>query len=339
MEEQKTFWNKHKYKIIILGVSLIIIGVISFYISIANFFFTENTNGELLKVLITIVGGSAVFIGLMLNSDRIKEQIRQNDISESSNSDKRFGEAIGYLGNENTSIVLGGIYSLYQLAKDDIRYRSIVGGLFTNYLQDKSKELYLKMESSLNNFGKNDVNISSFNNKVPIIIKTIFDLLFNEELLFKNISLDFNNVVIKNLTINSNVNNCHFNNCYFKSFNIYGRISNISFINCYFNESCNFVAKDELIEDCVFSGGDIENAVFISPLLNRLKFSALRLNDVKFNSKAITDSSFFVILADSKVTFSKINSFVGTSIFADPNIFRYISCSNTDQIIFTRNDS
>src|ERR1035437_4945756 len=91
--------KKHiRYGFITLLV-IVIIGLISCYFSdMAKYFFSESQkyNGELFKVLVTILGGLLVLWGLYLNyrrtkilevqtnnqADQIKAFVKQNEITE-----------------------------------------------------------------------------------------------------------------------------------------------------------------------------------------------------------------------------------------------------------------
>ena len=96
-----------------------------------------DNKGKLLSTILTAIGGVCVIWGLWLNNKKVNqqirqvnEQVRQNDIAVQNSNDKRFGEAIGYLNNDNEGIVIGGIYALYQLAKEDERYAPIITNIF-----------------------------------------------------------------------------------------------------------------------------------------------------------------------------------------------------------------
>lgn len=137
---------------IALSVIVVVLGLI--YIIVADepsesLFGAGNLEGKgkLVSLYLTAIGGCAVFYGLWLNSRRIGEQTRQNNIADKTNNDKRFGEAIGYLNSENTGVAIGGAYALHQLAFEDTRYREIVSDIFVQYLTrvtktDFSEETY-----------------------------------------------------------------------------------------------------------------------------------------------------------------------------------------------------
>lgn len=104
-----------------------------------------DNKGKLLSTILTAIGGVCVIWGLWLNNKKVNqqirqvnEQVRQNDIAVQNSNDKRFGEAIGYLNNDNEGIVIGGIYALYQLAKEDERYAPIITNIFCNYVNDNT---------------------------------------------------------------------------------------------------------------------------------------------------------------------------------------------------------
>lgn len=132
-----------------------------------------DNKGKLLSTILTAIGGVCVIWGLWLNNKKVNqqirqvnEQVRQNDIAVQNSNDKRFGEAIGYLNNDNEGIVIGGIYALYQLAKEDERYAPIITNIFCNYVNDntdkqdkKSYQTILSLLFSKDNpfvFGKQD---------------------------------------------------------------------------------------------------------------------------------------------------------------------------------------
>jgi len=330
MEVQKSFWEKYKYWIIISIVAIIIIGVTCFYLSIAAFFFTQNSRGELLKVLITIVGGFAIFIGLMLNNDRIKAQTEQNTISATSNFDKRFGDAIGYLGNENTSIVLGGIYALYQLAKEDKRYKSIVAGLFTSYLRDNSPELYEKEDELVK---KNEKPISILAPNIPITIKTVIDLLFNNnDLVFIDESIDLSNTMFKGITFKKNVSSCNFTNSDFLNCNFLCGFQSCTFDSTRISE-CQIGTEKSCFIDCSFDGSDINSTSFHGDFIKNSTFNLVYFRKVTIEVNKLDHCEFLFYYYESTLTFIKIQSFIEIQISADSKIV-FDNCSNKEGITY-----
>lgn len=143
LKEFLSLINAHKVKSLFLLFLVIgIIWLILKYQTTACWMYgsSAEANGKLMTLIISIIGGGCVIYGLILNSRRVKEQTRQNDIAVQNNNDKRFGEAIGYMNSDNDGIVTGGIYALYQLAKEDKRYVPIVANIFVDYVNGKKGE-------------------------------------------------------------------------------------------------------------------------------------------------------------------------------------------------------
>lgn len=326
---KKKFWKIVKVIIttICLISSCIVVGIN--YQSIAAFLFTSvNPNGELAKVLLSVFGGIGLFYGLWLNSKRIKEQTRQNCISENSNSDKRFSEAIGYLGSENTSIVLGGIYALYQLAKEDVRYRTIVAGLFTSYLEDKSKSIYNKF----NELGDEN-NIKEMRELViPITFKTIFEILFNEDNIFKNIKVNFSNTLFINIYTESSINNCNFEGCILLDCTFTGDI-----INCYFSNShiifSYFGGIFSKVDNCEFFDSHIDQTNFRGESLTLINLLFTSIKNSSFEARVLSNCFFEEAEILGIIKFKNIQSFPETRFNKKDKVkLEFNSCKNLREI-------
>ena len=135
---------------------------------------SADNKGKLLSTILTAIGGICVIWGLWLNNKKVAEQTRQNNITVQNSNDKRFGEAIGYLNDANEGIVIGGVYALYQLAKEDSRYAPIITNIFLNYINDEKTK------------------------GMQTTIQAIFSLLFSKEKVFQ---IPRDRMSFKNLTI------------------------------------------------------------------------------------------------------------------------------------------
>jgi hypothetical protein len=331
-------FRKIMIRFLIVGLLLSVILLAVFFESIARFLYTSgNPNGEFLKVILSVLGGIGVIYGLWINSQRIKAQNKQNKLVEDRNqdqksydADKRFGEAIGYLGSENTSIVLGGIYSLYQLAKEDKRYKTIVAGLYTSYLQNKSKELYLTLKDKYVTVNKKKTKIPS--SKIPIVIRTIVDSIFNNENIFRGIRLNFSDVLFRNIEINANITDCDFTSCTFYNCRFNGNMNNCSFYNCDFKHFNRFGGKDALLENCIFQSASKLNSTHFEGLkFEYLTFEFVTLTDVTFKAKELVNSHIHILLPESKnILFSNIASFKGTEIDLNLEKMEFKNCVDYD---------
>ena len=315
-----------KYLYILISLfGLSIVFIILYFNDIACHFYgvTKDANGQLLTVLLTCIGGCGAIYGLYLNSKRIKEQTRQNDIARiqagtakkqadiatNSNNDKRFGDAVGYLGSDNTSIVLGGIHILHQLAKEDERYVPIVANMYTSYLKDRSGEFYSDAKNT---------------NKPPIVIQTIIDILFFKNSVFKNERIDLSYTNLMCIQFNAPVVNCVFYNT-----NLHSCTFNFGLEGCEFLEAVIFKGLFKKgVSNCIFESVTISKAYFVNEgfVLNDCIFRNANLVDVSFKGKKICDSEFCLDKSD-RCRF-RVNKIIDSSF----------ELSNTKSIKFNRTE-
>lgn len=140
--KSKKNWNDFiafkKFKYTLFAIAVIAVGILLCTSdSISTTLYGEDNpeaKGKVLATYLSIIGGACVIYGLYLNNKKIGEQTRQNNIAEKTNIDKRFGDAVGYLNSDNDGIAIGGAYALFQIAKEDERYKSIVANIFCDFI-------------------------------------------------------------------------------------------------------------------------------------------------------------------------------------------------------------
>lgn len=348
---------KKIYKVLIitaLSVVSIVVVIIFWKIICSSFtsiglnFSKDNPNGEFFKVILSILGGLGIVWGLWINSRRIQEQSKENQIAECSNNDKRFSDAIGYLGDDRTSIVLGGIYSLFQLAKEDGRYRSIVANLLCSYLREKSKNLYAEMQILENQNEDVEDDDSLYSYPVPIIVETITNLLFNDkDLVFKDQVLDLSHISLTGITFSKKIVDCSFDfskltECYFESDVIKCGFYNAELRNCIFEKNventdfnfsglfeCNFFTTTlEIIRGgqlLGFNGSKIDNCTFHGTNLYTSNFNNSNIINTTIYTTNVVACEF-KYLTTNKLEF-KNTQFCNTEIEDLPQIV-YIDCKN-----------
>ena len=194
---------------------------------------SSESRGKMLNTCLGILGGMTALMGLFLTNKKLSIQADQNLIAINSNNDKRFGEAIGFLNNDNIGIALGGLYSLFQLAKDDSeKYSNLVVNILQGLLdtfQKKNKQLYNLALIMLCDeiFDRHDICFSCqhFDNltinriRVRRFLNCKFsnsDLFDIEDSTFSN--CDFESTIFTNIN-NSVFENSHFTNCIIQSLN------------------------------------------------------------------------------------------------------------------------
>jgi len=274
--------NEKKQKKIFLTIIFIIVLIlaillIKYFNAIACHFYgvTSQANGQLLGTVLTAIGGCAVIYGLYLNNKRIKEQNRQNNIADKTNNDKRFGDAIGYLNSDNAGVAIGAVYALYQLAKEDERYKSIVANVFVEELS-KVNEPDLK------------------DRKYKLIFDTIFTATFNSERLI------ISRMKISNVNIDS-VYNKVFKDCDFTTIKIHNITDSIftktkvTFAELY--SIGELILKDSIINECVIFSLDSASKIYIQDSkIAKSKIAGLEINYLSLCSSSIKDS--LKIIAD-----------------------------------------
>lgn len=202
---------------IVLSILFVIFFAIDFEIIASYLYGNDNPSnkGQLFGTTLTAIGGICVIWGLWLNNKKVNqqirqvnEQVRQNDIAIQNSNDKRFGEAIGYLNDDNEGIVIGGVYALYQLAKEDSRYAPIITNIFYNYVND--------------NISKQDKQS----------YKTILSLLFSKDNPFVfGKQPQFSNLNFRCTTLFCCATDIRFYNCKFEEVNLIGE-KNVIISNC-----------------------------------------------------------------------------------------------------------
>jgi|WetSurMetagenome_2_1015567.scaffolds.fasta_scaffold22139_5 hypothetical protein len=334
----KRYWAyivKNKWTIIVSVGAILIVLLIDNFQSMAQFLFDKkNANGEFLKVIFTGISGIAIFYGLWLNQKRIKG-------SENSNFDKRFSDAVGYLGRNNTTTILGGIHTLHQLAKEDIRYRSIVADLLCSYLRGNYEKLYKEDEERQRERTKiqNEQGcIPDIIETPPIIMQTILDVLFNnKDSAFENENLDLSGAHLKYVKFNGDVKNCNFDlaeleSCIFNN-KVYNSIfDNTKLLNCEFSssiDSCDF--KFSSIENCCF--GKIYSA---QDSIKGCSFYMSSIEESKFCVAKITDCHLYFSDCDN-ISFNE-TTFKNTIIENYPDQIHYNDCPNRPTKLEKSND-
>ena len=186
MNQISQFIKKYAYTIVYyaLGITLL-----SLVIAVARLYNTgfpeelfgannEKVKGEFVSLAMAVFGGLLVLLGLIINSQRVREQTRQNEIMERSNINTRFKDAAMLLSSETTSATLSGIHALIQIARET--------------KNDKSHKGYAKIiHDILCAFIRESSNTDGKRKCADVVIQTIIDELFkNNANLFEEYKAD-----------------------------------------------------------------------------------------------------------------------------------------------------
>ena len=220
-----------------------------------------EAKGKMLSIYLSICGGLTVLYGLFLNHKKLNEQTRQNDIAFTSNNDKRFGEAIGYLNSENIGIAIGGVYTLYQLAKEEKRYTPIVANIFVEMLP----------------------NLAKTNKKE--IYNIIVEKLFSD--IFKSIEITFKGLEFVNLTLRVTKSK-QFERCKFLDIEL-DEGKSLTFTKCTFNNVLLENLNDIIIENCNIDNLILQNMYSIKGLM----INCCEINQCIVNCNGTLSYAFF----------------------------------------------
>lgn len=175
----------YKRQIIFGSIGLAVFALIAIYkyeyFACYLFGDAQNYRGEFAKILTPIAGGLLILFGLWLNYERTKMLVKQTDnqteqieLTRKGQVDERFKIAIEHLGSDKSTIILGGIYALHRIAKDDKTYRETVFNILCSYIREKTSD-----DKDWSDFTQQERE----NYKTPIVIQTIIDLLFKKDIL------------------------------------------------------------------------------------------------------------------------------------------------------------
>lgn len=323
--------------------------LIYYFNQIAIFLFPSHADrtGELIKLILSVIGGVCIIYGLYISNRRAKAteksvliQTKQINLSLKSQIDERFKNAIEHLGSNKEPIILGGIAELHQIAKEDSnKYSEVVFNILCSYIRTET-----------NRYKKKADDITT-----PTAVATIVNYLF-KNVEFTPYKLYCANLSASNLS-GQNIRDCYFKNanlsqCYLHSISnsildgadftgseIFGssikhnswrgaklfhaKIISVSFNNIDFSPLVQ--QKDELFapycfnckfENVAFDNITIFGAFFIGCIFVNCSFKKSTLGDSFFYCCSFENTSFLEPKIISRVDFSASvfwNSFIGAS--------------------------
>lgn len=266
---------------IVLSILFVIFFAIDFEIIASYLYGDENPSnkGQLFGTALTAIGGICVIWGLWLNNKKVNEQTRQNNITVQNSNDKRFGEAIGYLNDDNEGIAIGGIYALYQLAKEDERYAPIITNIFYNYVND--------------NTDKQDKK--SYQTILSLLFSKDNHFVFEGEIKFQDITLIKETLYLNNSRIkffNCNIQNVTFK--YGKTIDIESsRVDSSSFEHCI--NIC--ISNCEVTNDTSIWGDNMFQVTFLNCFIFFTRMFIDKIKSLSFYSCQL--QRFVVVEADN----------------------------------------
>lgn len=274
-------YYKHIFLIIISSTLVISILLYLWDAHILMFGDNENSLGEYVKTIATVLGGALLILGLSINNKRVVEQTRRNDIAERGQLNSRFKDAATLLGGDHVSTILSGVYALHQIAEESCGEDQYQQG-YVNVIHEILSAYIRENTATVENIEKG--KMWRINEKPTIVIQTIMTVLFNNErsiysslvtdlsdCVFEDINLDDANIVGVDFSrtkfIRSSMKNANFESCYFEEV----FIDDVDFTNSEFKQ-------------VIFDHSFIRNTKFINSQMNRTDFWDATLNKVNFKN-------------------------------------------------------
>ncbi len=293
----------------------------------------ENRNGELFKILLTVIGGLGILYslylnfrksksmerGILLQGKAIDKQSDQLELSRKSQIDERFKNAIEHLGSEKEPIILGGIAELNQIARENpSNYAEVVFNIMTSFIRS-STDVYKK-------------NADDFS---PTIIQTIINYLFkskDEEVNPYNglkgnlsncnlMSIDIDNVNFGGFDLSFSLFPMYINDVVFSEANLGKSQFSISKI-----KSTNFFGED--LHGTLFHLTEIENSNFENSSVLATNFLSTIFKNVNFDNCDFSSTKFICCFFNNT---SHLNSNIIKNDFSFSN-FKNVDLTLTEML-------
>lgn len=282
------------YKMAILTIFIVVIYLI-FKQELSEYLFPDdmNRNGELAKLLLSVIGGIGVLYGLIISNRRaliteksVLKQGEQIELARKSQIDERFKNAVEHLGNEKEPIILGGVSELVQIAKEDsVKYKEVVFNILCSYIRSETN-VYTK---KANDFSST-------------VIRTIINYLFRNDK--NNLFIGLNADLSTSNLGGQNIDSCNFSKGNLQ-FTYLANITNSTFEDCILDRA---IINSSLFKNNILKGAKLFQTHFTFVEFVKLEFksSILKENnefissnfihckffDVSFNKRDIYQSNF-----------------------------------------------
>jgi uncharacterized protein YjbI with pentapeptide repeats len=271
--------------ILLLGIILIIAVIALGFVFINNlseYFFggieSINAKGEFLKTILQICGGIVIVLGAYQSLKIVDSMNDNNKLVEKGNIAERFKNAITMLENKNSNTCLGGIYSLDNIAKDNIEYREQVFNILVSFINNKTKDIGCWIEIPVP---------QRFQSKPSIEVQTVIKVLFSKDKnLYRNLSGDFKDAKL----YGGNYDVINFSNCSFTNV----EFQNSSFRKTFFVDSninkTNYTYSQIINAD--FTGSNIYKSILECCFFTFSHFTASRIQQTSFICSNINGADF-----------------------------------------------
>lgn len=242
---------------------IVFVSIVLFYIDpIGVFLYPVNPdrNAEVVKLVLSIIGGIGVLLGLYIAHKRaviteksVDNQSKQFEHAQKSQIDERFKNAVEHLGSDKEAIILGGVVELHQIAQvNEETYGKVVFNILTSYVRSQTDCL---------NVDPKEIKHA--------VIQTICDYLFKDK---EHIHYPYKDLIANLESVN--LNTINLDNADLSGTQLYDS----------FLPSCKNTNYEKAnLRSCVFFNGNIENNNF-KKALRRFTEMNLKKNQSLYTS-------------------------------------------------------
>lgn len=274
----KYVWRNFVFVLSLFFILAILIFSFGWIVEIGEYLYPEepNSNAEVVKLALSIIGGVGVLLGLYIAHKRavitektVANQSKQLEHAQKSQIDERFKNAVEHLGSEKEAVILGGVVELHQIAQENSQaYGKVVFNILTSYIRSQTN--ITRVESK-------DIKSA--------VIQTICDYLFKN----KNDRFYPYEGCIANLE-NVNLHSVNLD---------YADLSHVKLYNSYLPSSKHTNYTNSDLTSCDFFEGRIENCDFHGANMFQSKFRFLDFIDSSIGSTDLLGCQFYYSKIDN----------------------------------------
>lgn len=271
--------------ILLMGTSAISFPFIEKNFScLAEYYFggEKSPKGELLKIILQIIGGIFLVVGAWATYRRV-QIMEQNSIAD------KLRNAIEQLDSNKTSIVVGSLHALNYIAKTNNEYVQQIVGIFESHIRDRmDKE---KDWKSLTWEGKKKY-------RLPTEVQTILDILFRnkDRTIYQNGIIDLSRCKLHCANLSyANLQNAYLNSTELQGANLsYSNVSNIDMegANLSFARLIGTKLLKSKISGAYFIGATLSGTNFQFAKLRNARFEHAHISSVHFERAILRRASF-----------------------------------------------
>lgn len=249
--------------VLVVIILLLCFLLIYFFNQTAAYLFPSDADrtGELVKLVLSIVGGVCIIYSLYISNRRaqateksVRIQGEQINLSLKAQLDERFKNAIEHLGSDKEAIILGGIAELHQIAKEDCKkYAEVVFNILCSYIRTGTNRYKKKAD---------DINSTAISTIINYLFKETYDNPYK--------------AYCANLSA-SNLAGQYFKNCYLKDAN--------------FSQSYLYSIDDSVLDGADFGGSEIFGSSFQNNSWKGVKLFHAKLSHVKLTNVDFSPST------------------------------------------------